>query len=168
MKIRTATEKDLEAINNIYNQAIPYEMSTADMIPYTMAERQKWFKIYDRSKYPVFVAEKNDEVAGYFSFSPYRPRRLAMRYTAEISYFVDEKYRNIGIGTSLMSHAISKAPGYNFKTLIAMLLAHNTVSIKLLEKFGFREWGRMPGVTDFNGKERDHLYYGLRVVQHQV
>lgn len=166
MKIRTATEKDLEAINNIYNQVIPYEMSTADMIPYTMAERQKWFTIYDRSKYPVFVAEKNDGVAGYFSFSPYRPRRLAMRYTTEISYFVDEKYRNSGIGTSLMNHAISIAPVYNFKTLIAILLEHNTASIKLLEKFGFREWGRMPGVTDFNGKERDHVYYGLRLVQH--
>ncbi|MBN1387255.1 MAG: N-acetyltransferase [Bacteroidales bacterium] len=163
MKIRLATEKDLEAINNIYNQAIPYEMSTADTEPYTMEERLKWYRAYDRFKYPVFVADTNGEVAGYFSFSPYRPRRLAMRYAAEISYFVDEKYRNIGIGTSLMTHAIGKASEYNFKTLIAILLAHNIASIRLLEKFGFREWGRMPGVADFNGKERDHLYYGLRI-----
>jgi len=163
MKIRTATEKDLEAINHIYNQVIPYKMSTADTEPYTMDERLKWYKAYDRLRYPVFVADTGDEVAGYFSFSPYRPRRMAMRYTAEISYFVDEKYRNIGIGTSLMAHAIGKAPEYNFKTLIAILLSHNAVSIKLLEKFGFSEWGRMPGVADFQGKERDHLYYGLRI-----
>jgi len=162
MEIRLAQTKDLEAINHIYNQVIPYEISTADMVPYSIEERLEWFRAYDRSKYPVFVADINNEVAGYFSFSPYRPRRHAMRHTAEISYFVDEKFRKRGIGTSLMNHAVSKAPGYDFKTLIAILLAHNEASIRLLEKFGFSEWGRMPGVADFNGKERDHLYYGLR------
>lgn len=161
MKIRTATENDLEAINNIYNQVIPYEMSTADMEPYTMEERLEWFHAYDRARYPVFVAEGEKETAAYFSFSPYRPRRLAMRYTAEISYFVDEKARARGIASSLMEHAIKVAPAIGFKTLIAILLAHNEASIRLLEKFGFREWGRMPGVADFNGTERDHLYYGL-------
>jgi len=163
MKIRAATEKDLEAINNIYNQVIPYEMSTADMVPFTMEERLQWYKAYDRSSYPVFVADTGDEMAGYFSFSPYRPRRMAMRYTAEISYFIDENYRGRGTGSALMEHAINKAPEYKFKTLIAILLAHNEASIRLLEKFGFREWGRMPGVADFNGKERDHLYYGIRL-----
>ncbi len=163
MQIRLATEKDLEAINNIYNQVIPYEMSTADMEPYTMDERVQWYKAYDRTRYPVFVADTGNKVAGYFSFSPYRPRRLAMRYTAEISYFIDEEYRKKGIGSSLMEYSINKAPGYKFKTLIAILLTHNEASIRLLEKFGFKEWGRMPGVADFNGRERDHLYYGLRV-----
>ena len=161
MKIRPATDKDLEAINKIYNQVIPYEMSTADMEPYTMDERISWFNAYDRSVYPVFVAETGTDIAGYFSFSPYRPRRLAMRFTSEISYFIDEKYRQKGIGSALMDHALREAPDYNFKTLIAILLAHNEASIRLLEKFGFREWGRMPGVADFNGTERDHLYYGL-------
>ncbi len=163
MKIRTATENDLEAINNIYNQVIPYEISTADMVPYTMEERKSWFKAYDRSVYPVFVAAKPDMITGYFSFSPYRPRRLAMRYTTEISYFIHDKHRGKGIGSALTEHAIKSAPEYDFKTLIAILLAHNEASIKLLEKFGFKEWGRMPGVADFNGRERDHLYYGLRV-----
>jgi len=163
MKIRLATEEDLEAINHIYNQVIPYEMSTADTVPYTMEERIEWFRGYDRFKYPVFVADTGEEVAGYFSFSPYRPRRQAMRHTAEISYFVDEKYRQKGIGSALLEYAISKAPEYNTKTLIAILLAHNEASIQLLEKFGFIEWGRMPAVADFNGKERDHLYYGLRI-----
>ncbi len=163
MKIRLATEEDLAAINHIYNQVIPYEMSTADTVPYTMEERVEWFRRYDRIKYPVIVADTGKEVAGYFSFSPYRPRRLAMRHTAEISYFVDEKYRQKGIGSALTEYAISKAPECKIKTLIAILLAHNEASIQLLKKFGFIEWGRMPGVADFNGKERDHLYYGLKI-----
>lgn len=163
MKIRPATEKDLEAINNIYNQVIPYEMSTADMEPYTMDERIQWFNSCDRSGYPVFVAETGNDIAGYIFFSPYRPRRLALRYTAELSYFLDEKYRQKGIGSLLMDHALKEAPSYSFKTLIAILLAHNVASIRLLEKFGFREWGRLPGVADFNGKERDQLFYGRKI-----
>ncbi len=163
MIIRLAEDKDLQQINDIYNQVIPYEISTADMVPYTMEERESWFRAYDRSKYPVFVAADNDMIAGYFSFSPYRPRRLAMRYTAEISYFIHDKHRGKGVGSTLMQHAIKSAPEYNFKTLIAILLAHNEASIKLLQKFDFKEWGRMPGVADFNSRERDHLYYGLRV-----
>lgn len=163
MIIRVAGQKDLKQINDIYNQVIPYEISTADMVPYTMEERESWFSAYDRSKYPVFVAAGNDLVKGYFSFSPYRPRRLAMRYSTEISYFIHEKHRAKGVGSALMEYAIKSAPGYDFKTLIAILLAHNEGSIRLLEKFGFKEWGRMPGVADFNGRERDHLYYGLRL-----
>jgi len=163
MNIRPATEKDLEAINNIYNQVIPSEMSTADMEPYTMDERIQWFNSCDRSKYPVFVAETGNDIAGYFYFSPYRPRRLALRYTAEVSYFLDEKYRQQGIGSQLMDHALKEAPSQSFKTLIAILLGHNVASIRLLEKFGFSEWGRLPGVADFHGKERDQLFYGLRI-----
>jgi len=168
MKIRKATTEDLESINNIYNQVIPYEMSTADMVPYTMEERLKWYNDYDRSKYPVFVTEDNGNVTGYLSFSPYRPRRLAMRYTAEVSYFIDKKHRAKGIGSTLMEHAIAKAVDYRFKTLIAILLSHNENSIRLLKKYGFKEWGRMPGVADFNRQERDHLYYGLRLDKENI
>ncbi len=163
MFIRKANTNDLEAINNIYNQVIPYETSTADMVPYSMDEREKWWNACDRSRYPVFVAVDAAETAGYFSFSPYRPRRQAMRYTAEISYYVHEKYRSKGIGTTLMDYGIKEAPYYSFRTLIAILLAHNEASIRLLNKFGFKEWGRMPRVADFNGNERDHLYYGLKL-----
>ncbi len=163
MIIRKAEYKDLGTINDIYNSVIPYEISTADMVPYTMEERKSWLESIDRDKYPVYVADIDGTVTGYIYFSPYRPRRLAMRYTAEISYFISQNYRKQGIGSKLMEYAIAKAPEHDFKTLIAILLAHNTPSIKLLEKYGFSKWGEMPGVADFNGQERDHLYYGLKV-----
>jgi len=165
MIIRLAGHKDLEAINDIYNQVIPYEMSTADMVPYTMEERESWFRAYDRSKYPVYVAEEDNMVAGFLYFSPYRPRRLALRFTVEVSYFIHSKFRKKGIGTELMNHAVKQAPEHEFKTLLAILLTHNEASIALLEKFGFKEWGRLPAVADFDGKERDQSFYGLRLAK---
>jgi len=37
------------------------------------------------------------------------------------------------------------------------------MNIKLAEKFGFKEWGCLPGIADFNGEICSHLYYGLKI-----
>ena len=42
MDIRYAKEADLTAIINIYNQSIPYHMSTADIKPITVESRLNW------------------------------------------------------------------------------------------------------------------------------
>ncbi len=44
MNIRTATFEDLEEIVEIYNQAIAAGQKTADIIPVTTEDREKWFK----------------------------------------------------------------------------------------------------------------------------
>lgn len=163
MNIRKATFNDLGAINVIYNESIPSRRSTADTEPYTMEEREAWFKGHHPDKYPVFVAETGGTVAGYSSYSPYRLRRNGLRYAAEVSYFLAPQFQGRGIGSSLLEHLVREAPEYGFRSLIAILLGHNKASIGLLRKFGFEEWGRMPGIVDFDGEEYDHLYYGLRI-----
>ncbi len=47
--------------------------------------------------------------------------------------------------------------------LFAILLDVNTSSVGILEKFGFEQWGHLPGVADFDGALCGHLYYGRRV-----
>jgi L-amino acid N-acyltransferase YncA len=163
MIIRKATHKDLRAINEIYNESIPSHRSTADTVPYSPEERKEWFLKHDPLKYPVFVAEDGSIVKGYASYSPYRPRRAALRYAAEISYFVGSQYQGAGIGTMLLDCLVKNAADYDFRSLIAILLAHNEMSIILLKKFGFEEWGRMPGIVVFGDREYDHLFYGLKI-----
>jgi len=161
INIRNATINDLGAINDIYNESIPSHRSTADTEPYTFEERVLWFEGHDPKKFPVFVAEKGDIIVGFLSFSPYRPRRNALKYAAEISYYVGSGYQRMGIGSKLLDFSVRVAPDYNFRSLIAILLGHNEASIALLRKFGFEEWGRMPGIVYFDEVEYDHLYYGL-------
>ena len=48
-------------------------------------------------------------------------------------------------------------------TLVAILLGDNLASIGLLKKLGFEEWAKLPAVADFDTREVDHVYYGLRV-----
>jgi len=162
-KIRPATHNDLESINTIYNLAIPSGFSTADTEPITMRERVKWFKKHIPDRYPVFVADVDQKVVGWICLSPYREGRKALRYTVEITYYIHPDYQQKGIGSALMDFMIKKAPEYQAKTLVAMLLEQNTGSISLLEKFGFQKWGLLPGAADFGGREDGHLYYGLRI-----
>lgn len=163
IKIRLAEERDLLAVDTIYNYWIKSECSTADTIPYSREEREVWFSEHPSDRYPVYIAESGVKVAGYFSFSPYRKRREALKYVAEISYFVSPDWKGRGLGSLLMEYALGVAQGLGYRTLIAILMEHNVASIALLRKYGFVEWGRMPGIVVFGERRYDHLYYGLNL-----
>lgn len=162
MIIRKAQEKDLEAINRIYNQAVELK-ATADTEPVSAASRMDWFGKHDPALYPVFVSEAESRVTGWLSFSAYRPGRSALRYTAEISYYIDSSFHQTGIGTALVRFAIENAPAYAFRNLFAIILETNTGSIRLMEKCGFEKWGFLPRIADFGGKVCGQVYYGLNL-----
>lgn len=163
MSIRLAEDKDFEALVEIYNQAIVTFRCTADMDVFSVNERIPWFKEHQSLEYPLYIYEIDNRVVGYLYFTAYRPGRRAMRYTAELSYYIHNDYQKQGIGTKLMEFAIEKSKELNFKNLLAILLERNIPSIKLLERFGFKQWGCLPGIADFNGEVCSHLYYGLKL-----
>lgn len=164
MNIRLATESDLPAINEIYNQAVRKRYCTADLDEVEMEQRIKWFARHQANKYPVFVAEEKEEVLGWICFSAYRAGRKALQTAAEVSYYIHEDHLQKGIGSELLQFAIAEAPKLKFKSLFAILLAANLASLKLLEKFNFERWGVMPHVADIDGEACDHLYYGRSVI----
>jgi L-amino acid N-acyltransferase YncA len=163
MIIRLARIEDLPAIVAIYNQSIPSQRSTADTQPVQIEERKNWFLEHTAEKYPIFIAEIDGQVTGWCSLSAYRPGRAALRYTAEISYYIAQEYHRQGVATALIEYAIEASPQLKLKNLFAIVLERNTASLKLLEKMGFEKWGYLPRVADFDGEETGHLYYGRRV-----
>lgn len=163
MNIRKVEYKDLQALVEIYNQAIVTHRCTADMDIFTTEEKNAWLKEHQSEEYPMYIYEIEGKVVGYVYFSGYRPGRRAMRYAAEISYYIHKDYQKKGIGSQLMKFAIEKGRELKFKHLIAILLSCNEASIKLLDKFGFEQWGSMPDIADFDGSIHSHLYYGLKL-----
>ena len=161
MDIRLARQEDLPEINRIYNQAVRQRFSTAHLEPVSMEEREKWFALHDPQRFPVYVVSHEDKVIGWVSLGPYREDRQALAHVVEVSYYVDEKERGKGIGSLLMDSAMRIAASLGYSVMIAILLDKNPASIGLLKKFGFREWGRMPGIALIEGQKADHLYYGL-------
>ncbi len=157
--IRAAQLHDLESITEIYNQAIDQKFQTAFTDRVTVADRLPWFHEHT-GRYPIFVYEAEGEVLGWISIGSYRSGRAALRFTAEVSYFVRQAHTGKGIGSALLEHALTACRELNFKTLLAIILDRNIPSIKLMEKFGFELWGSMPGVADFDGVVCGHVYYG--------
>lgn len=163
-KLRIAIESDLPAIVEIYNQAVCLRTATTDLSLVSVESRKEWFTEHTPSKYPIFLAENHNSVVGWCSISPYRAGRMALRHTAEISYYVHEKFRRRGVASALVKHTIQQCDRIEIKTLFAILLDVNTPSVNILEKFGFQKWGHMPNIADFDGQEYGHFYYGLRVI----
>jgi len=161
--IRIASRNDLPSIVNIYNQAISTKKATADLTPFTIEQRTAWFNKFDANNNPIYVAEIGNNIVGYATLSPYRNGREALFKVAEISFYLDYNSLGQGIGSALLKHAITDCKRVGKETLLAILLDVNTASIKLLEKFGFEEWGNLPLNSNFDGNSYGHLYYGLNL-----
>jgi len=163
--LRKIEISDLEAVNEIYNQAVRSKYQTAETEETSLGYRQGWFEEHRSGNYPVFVTEDLGEVVGWVSLSEYRKGRRALRHTAEVSFYIRKDRQGQGIGTQMLEFVIDRAREINIKTLIAILLEPNTASIRLLEKFNFQKWGDMPNVAEFDGIECNHQFYGLRIVE---
>ena len=103
MNIRNVKLEDIDHINNIHNQAINEKFKVAYLTPWTNDMMSEWFKEHDSKEYPAYVAEIDNTAIGYVYIDSYRPGRVALKQTAEISYFVDKNYRRMGIGKKLIS-----------------------------------------------------------------
>ncbi len=167
MPIRLCQPNDQAAIVEIYNEAVSTGYSTADTQAASIRTRQPWFKEHASLQYPILVDVDGDDdrIRGWCSLSPYRKGRHALRFTAEISYYVSGQHKRRGVATGLISYATQLAIELGYKTLFAIVLENNQPSIQLLRKTGFEKWGFLPRIADFEGSECGHFYFGKRVLE---
>ena len=101
LKIRDATEADLPAIVDIYNQSIPAGWSTADTRPIAVADRVEWFRKFDPAKRPIWVAEADGLVVAVTYLSSFYAGRPAYDATAEVSVYIATTHqRQVSVGGS--------------------------------------------------------------------
>jgi L-amino acid N-acyltransferase YncA len=158
---RLAIRDDLQRIVEIYNATIPSRMVTADTEPVSVESRIPWFEAHRPDFRPLWVVEQESRVAAWLSFSEFYGRP-AYHKTAELSIYVDEAYRQRGLGFYLLRQAIAHAPKLGVDRLMGFIYRHNTSSLRLFEKAGFALWGELPGVTRLDGIERDVMIVGRR------
>lgn len=83
MAIRQANIEDLEQITKIYNQAVRAGFQAGNTIEVKVEDRIKWLEQHLSGKYPIFVYESDNCIAGWISISPYTGLQ-ALRFTAEL------------------------------------------------------------------------------------
>lgn len=162
---RDATENDLPRIVEIYNATIPSRMVTADTEPVSVESRQQWFDEYNPENRPLWVLEtENGEIGAWIGLKSFYGRP-AYQKTAEMSVYVDEKFRGNGIGTRLAQKMIDLCGNYGVTTIVGFVFAHNLPSLALTKKLGFEHWGHLPQVAELDGQKRDLVILGLKLEQ---
>lgn len=162
LAVRDAVIDDLPAIVAIYNSTIASRTVTADTEPVTVASRQRWFDEHSPTFRPLWVFEVDGEMCGWLSFQSFYGRP-AYNATAELSVYIDERFRGRGLGRFMVQHAINRCPELGIKTLLGFVFGHNRPSLRLLAHFGFEQWAHLPGVAELDGIERDLIILGKRV-----
>ena len=143
--IRPATEADLGAIAEIYNDAVLTTTAIWDDAVVDAENRKAWMEARQKQNYPVLVAEEDSVVVGYGSFGDFRAFD-GYRFSVEHSVYVREGIRRRGVASSLLAALIDKARELGKHVMIAGIAADNEASLRLHAKLGFIETARMPEV----------------------
>jgi phosphinothricin acetyltransferase len=163
VRIRHATMDDLERIVEIYNESIPGGWSTADTRPIKVSDRVDWFKSFDRSKRPIWVAEFRKRVVATTYLTSFYQGRPAYDGTAEISIYISNSFQRCGLGKVLKKWVIDQCPKLGITTLLSMHFDHNEATRRINAQFGFEQMGHLPDIAIINGVSRGLIISGLRI-----
>ena len=143
VRLRDATHADLPRILEITNDAILRTTAMWSLEPTTLEERRAWFDARRERGYPVLVAvDPEGRVFGFASYGEFRPR-AGYRQTVEHSLYVDAALRGRGIGSALLAVLIERARADGHHVMVAGIDGENSGSIRLHERFGFEQVGRL-------------------------
>ena len=142
--IRNARLSDVDAVTEIYNEAILTTTATFDTAPKSISKRLEWLKSHGK-RHPVIVAELDGTVVGWASLSRWSDRS-AYDDTAETSFYVNSRYQGRGFGRKLKEAIIDEARRLQFHTLIARIAEGGDASLHLNESFGFVHVGTLKEV----------------------
>ncbi len=136
--VRNATEEDLPAMLEIYNEIILNTLAVWHEQAHTLAMRKEWFALKKEQGFPVLVAESQGVVLGFATIATFRPWS-GFRFTVENSVYVRPENRGQGVAKLLLPALIDAAKQLNIHAIVAGIEATNDISIALHEKFGFIE-----------------------------
>jgi len=145
MDLKKMESYDWPAVKEIYLQGIATGLATFQT---TAPSWEEW----DQShlKHSRFIAQINNQAVGWAALSSVSSR-CVYAGVAEVSIYVHEAYRGRRVGAFLMEALVTSSEKQGLWTLQAGVFPENNASIRLHEKFGFRQMG----VREKIGKQGD-------------
>ncbi|MDX8053970.1 GNAT family N-acetyltransferase [Lentzea sp. BCCO 10_0798] len=137
--IRDATAADLEAARAIYNHAVLHTDATLDTDEKTPDQMSAWLAAHSGRNAAV-VAERDGEVIGYGTLSPFATRGGYFPST-EISIYIAPGAQGMGVGSALTGHLVDFAREEGYSTIISFNTDTNIASIRMIERYGFVRTG---------------------------
>ena len=143
----------------IYNHAVKTSHATFDLVPQTLAQREKWF-LEHRGRHPLVVAERQGRVVGYASLSEFRDKP-GYSMSGESSVYVHPEFHGQGVGTLLVKEILARARTLGYHTVVAAIAPPNEASVRLHERLGFELAGSLKEVGFKFERWQDVDFYQL-------
>jgi phosphinothricin acetyltransferase len=162
--IRAATPADLPAIHDIYNHYVLHSTCTYQTAPDPLAAREAWFRNHG-PQHPVTVATNPaGDVLAWASLSPFHPRAAYAR-TVEDSVYVRHDLHHQGLGRSLLADLLARAKDLGHHTVVALISADQTPSVRLHAKLGFSQCAHLREVGHKFDRWLDVVYMQKMLAQ---
>ena len=132
--IRPATDTDVAAIRNIYepivrDTVIPFETDTP-------SEGELLRRISESHEWLVY--EDDGRVIAFAYAAPFHPR-AAYKWSVEVSIYVAEDVRGVGLGRDLLSALLDRLSRRGFVNAFAGIALPNPASVRLFQSVGFEQ-----------------------------
>ena len=152
--IRPAAASDLPVVRDIYRHYVLNSTVTFDERPKTLAQWRRSLREATELQLPFLVAESaTGAILGYALVQPWK-QRSAYRYTVESSVYLSPAATGRGLGRALMEALIEATRARGVREMIAVIADQGAdASIRLHERLGFEEIGRMGRVGQKFGRE---------------
>jgi L-amino acid N-acyltransferase YncA len=157
--IRLASQSDAQQIRDIYApfcENTPVSFETQAPTAQEMCERiAKTLRLH-----PWLVYENGSQVLGYAYASPHR-ERAAYRWAVDVSAYVREGYRRLGVGRSLYRSLLALLYLQGFHRALAGITLPNTGSVGLHLAMGFQPLGTYRSIGYKCGRWHDVQWFQL-------
>lgn len=140
IQIRPYSEADVPAILAIVNDNILHSTSLYDYEPRSLDRQCELLREKTTKNFPVMVAEINGQLAGFGLYGEFRFKD-GYKFTVEHSVYVASDFKGKGVGGKLLQSLIELAKQQGLHTMIGVIDAENTESIRFHEKYGFKKVG---------------------------
>ncbi|MCL6294701.1 GNAT family N-acetyltransferase [Jejuia spongiicola] len=135
--IRPFDIKDIKVLLDIYNYYVLNTIVTFDIKALSLEIFTEKVN-YINAKYPFIVFEENGNILGYAYGSKWRPKP-AYNHTVESTVYVKHGEHGKQIGSKLYAELLSLLKQENYHVVLGGLTLPNEASVKLHEKFGFKQ-----------------------------
>lgn len=161
--IRLATVDDAEQIQAIYapfceGSPITFETQapTVEEMGYRIAKLLQ--------QYPWLVYHRDNEILGYVYAAPHH-ERAAYQWSVNVSVYIHEKARRIGIGRALYTSLFEVLKVQGYYSAYAGITQPNPASMKLHEAMGFQHAGTYTNAGYKCDSWHDVVWLGLSLQQ---
>ena len=142
IRICRAGPEHAQAINDIRNHYVRTSTAIYTEEESPLDQRRRWLLDRDETLHPVTIALEGDTVVGWASLSPF-DEKCGYRTTVENSVYIHPSHHRCGIGGRLLADLIDRARSAGAHTIIARIDSEQAPSLRLHEKHGFAEAGRL-------------------------